>query len=65
MQELAEAYEHEGIATKRPRLLLSAAVPAGQKIIDGGFEIAEISKYEVSSIIVTVCWCVWQSLTCI
>lgn len=46
MQELSEAYEHEGNVTKTPRLLLSAAVPAGQKYIDGGFEIAEISKYE-------------------
>lgn len=46
MQELTEAYEREGNVTGKPRLLLSAAVPAGQKYIDGGFEIAEISKYE-------------------
>lgn len=46
MQELIEAYEVEGNVSGKPRLLLSAAVPANKKIIDAGFEIAEISKYE-------------------
>ncbi|XP_056588212.1 acidic mammalian chitinase-like [Triplophysa dalaica] len=44
-KELLEAYKAEGDATGRPRLLLSAAVSAGKKIIDDGYEIAEISKY--------------------
>ncbi|KAI4894968.1 hypothetical protein NFI96_028729 [Prochilodus magdalenae] len=44
-KELNEAYEAEGIATGRPRLMLTAAVPAGKGTIDAGFEIAEISKY--------------------
>lgn len=46
MQELIEAYEVEGNASGRPRLLLAAAVPANKKTIDAGFEVAEISKYE-------------------
>ncbi|KAA0706901.1 Acidic mammalian chitinase [Triplophysa tibetana] len=44
-KELLEAYKAEGIATGRSRLLLSAAVSAGKKIIDNGYEIPEISKY--------------------
>ncbi|KAA0706903.1 Acidic mammalian chitinase [Triplophysa tibetana] len=44
-KELLEAYKAEGNATGRPRLLLGAAVSAGKKIIDDGYEIAEISKY--------------------
>lgn len=45
-QELFEAYEAEGKASGRPRLMLSAAVSAGKGTIDAGYEIAEISKYE-------------------
>lgn len=44
MQELLEAYEVEGNVSGRPRLLLTAAVPANKKNIDAGFQIAEISK---------------------
>ncbi|KAM9786239.1 chitotriosidase-1-like [Neosynchiropus ocellatus] len=44
-KELLEAYDAEGKATSRPRLLLSAAVAAGKATIDGGYEIAEIAKY--------------------
>ncbi|XP_055040132.1 chitinase, acidic.2 [Misgurnus anguillicaudatus] len=44
-KELIEAYEAEGRATGRPRLLLSAAVAAGKGTIDAGYEIAEIAKY--------------------
>uniref|UniRef100_H3D4T3 chitinase n=1 Tax=Tetraodon nigroviridis TaxID=99883 RepID=H3D4T3_TETNG len=44
-KELIEAYGAEGNVSGRPRLLLSAAVPASKKTIDAGFEIAEISKY--------------------
>ncbi|XP_012678028.2 chitinase, acidic.2 [Clupea harengus] len=43
-RELVEAYEAEGKATGRPRLLLSAAVAAGKATIDAGYEIAEIAK---------------------
>lgn len=43
-QELVEAYTAEGVATGRPRLLLSAAVSAGKGTIDAAYEIAEISK---------------------
>ncbi|XP_047219076.1 acidic mammalian chitinase-like [Girardinichthys multiradiatus] len=44
-QELLAAFEEEATATKRPRLLLTAAVPAGKETIDNGFEIANVSKY--------------------
>ncbi|XP_030216143.1 acidic mammalian chitinase isoform X1 [Gadus morhua] len=44
-KELMEAYEAEATATGRPRLMLTAAVAAGKDTIDGGYEIAEISRY--------------------
>uniref|UniRef100_A0A8C5AB97 chitinase n=1 Tax=Gadus morhua TaxID=8049 RepID=A0A8C5AB97_GADMO len=44
-KELMEAYEAEATATGRPRLMLTAAVAAGKDTIDGGYEIAQISKY--------------------
>uniref|UniRef100_A0A8D0A928 chitinase n=1 Tax=Sander lucioperca TaxID=283035 RepID=A0A8D0A928_SANLU len=44
-KELLEAYQSEGSATGRPRLLVSAAVAAGKGTIDAGYEIAEIAKY--------------------
>jgi len=44
-QELLAAYEKEAIDSGRPRLLLTAAVAAGKGNIDGGYEIAEVSKY--------------------
>ncbi|CAL8367370.1 unnamed protein product [Lota lota] len=44
-KELLEAYEAEGTATGRPRLMLTAAVAAGKNTIDAGYEIADISKY--------------------
>ncbi|XP_076597018.1 LOW QUALITY PROTEIN: acidic mammalian chitinase-like [Chaetodon auriga] len=44
-KELLEAYEAEGTATGRPRLMISAAVAAGKGTIDAGYEIAEMAKY--------------------
>ncbi|XP_071383444.1 acidic mammalian chitinase-like [Centroberyx affinis] len=44
-QELLAAYEKEAMETKKPRLLLTAAVAAGKGNIDNGYEIAEVSKY--------------------
>ncbi|KAL7837324.1 hypothetical protein SRHO_G00270350 [Serrasalmus rhombeus] len=44
-KELLEAYEAEGEATGRPRLMFTAAVSAGKGTIDAGYEIAEIAKY--------------------
>lgn len=49
-QELFEAYEAEGKASGKPRLMLSAAVSAGKGTIDAGYEIAEISKSEFSAL---------------
>lgn len=43
-QELVEAYEAEGKATGRPRLMLTAAVSAGKGTIDAGYEIAKLAK---------------------
>uniref|UniRef100_A0A671PQ70 Acidic mammalian chitinase-like n=1 Tax=Sinocyclocheilus anshuiensis TaxID=1608454 RepID=A0A671PQ70_9TELE len=45
LKELTEAYEAEGKATGRARLMLTAAVPAGKGTIDDGYEIAEVAKY--------------------
>uniref|UniRef100_A0A3Q3WS32 Acidic mammalian chitinase n=1 Tax=Mola mola TaxID=94237 RepID=A0A3Q3WS32_MOLML len=44
-KELLEAYEAEGTASGKPRLMISAAVSAGKETIDAGYEIAEIAKY--------------------
>ncbi|KAJ8265113.1 hypothetical protein COCON_G00142120 [Conger conger] len=44
-QELLAAYEAEGKETRRPRLMLTAAVSAGKGTIDASYEIPEISKY--------------------
>ncbi|KAM6929933.1 acidic mammalian chitinase-like [Lycodopsis pacificus] len=44
-KELLEAYQAEGTATGRPRLMVSAAVAAGKGTIDAGYEIAEMAKY--------------------
>ncbi|KAJ8400203.1 hypothetical protein AAFF_G00398970 [Aldrovandia affinis] len=44
-KELLEAYEAESRASGRPKLMVTAAVAAEKRIIDTGYEIAEISKY--------------------
>ncbi|XP_054464903.1 acidic mammalian chitinase-like [Anoplopoma fimbria] len=44
-KDLLEAYQAEGNATGRPRLLVSAAVSAGKGTIDAAYEIAEMAKY--------------------
>ncbi|XP_034552002.1 acidic mammalian chitinase-like [Notolabrus celidotus] len=44
-KELLAAYEKEAAQTKRPRLLLTAAVAAGKGYIDSGYEIAKVSKF--------------------
>uniref|UniRef100_A0A671UXD5 Acidic mammalian chitinase n=1 Tax=Sparus aurata TaxID=8175 RepID=A0A671UXD5_SPAAU len=44
-KELLEAYAAEGTATNQPRLMISAAVSAGIRTIDAGYEITEIAKY--------------------
>ncbi|XP_060700994.1 acidic mammalian chitinase-like [Hemiscyllium ocellatum] len=43
-QEMVAAFEAEGKSTGRPRLLLSAAVPAGLAIIDSSYEVPELGK---------------------
>ena len=42
--ELLEAFEKEAAKTGRERLLLTAAVPAGYKSIDAGYEVDKIAK---------------------
>ncbi|CAK6963903.1 Hypothetical predicted protein [Scomber scombrus] len=44
-KELLQAYEAEGKATGRPRLMITAAVAAAKDIVDAGYEIAELAKY--------------------
>ncbi|XP_032376130.1 acidic mammalian chitinase [Etheostoma spectabile] len=44
-QELLAAFEEEAAVTKKPRLLLTAAVAAGMGVIDNGYEIADVSKF--------------------
>ncbi|XP_016531222.1 acidic mammalian chitinase-like isoform X3 [Poecilia formosa] len=44
-QEFLATFEKEAAETKRPRLLLTAAVAAGKGTIDEGYEIADVSKY--------------------
>ena len=44
-QELKEGFESEAATSGKPRLLLTAAVPAGKATIDAGYEIATISRY--------------------
>ncbi|KAK7915797.1 hypothetical protein WMY93_011558 [Mugilogobius chulae] len=43
-QELLAAFEKEAAETGKPRLLLTAAVPAGKANIDNGYEVAEVAK---------------------
>ncbi|XP_046895819.1 acidic mammalian chitinase-like [Hypomesus transpacificus] len=43
-QEILEAFEKEATDTRRPRLLVTAAVAAGKGNIDNGYQIAEIAK---------------------
>lgn len=45
LKELNEAFEAEAKETKTPKLLLTAAVPAGAESIKGGFDVPEVSKY--------------------
>ncbi|ESO85841.1 hypothetical protein LOTGIDRAFT_167821 [Lottia gigantea] len=44
VKELREAFEKEGRETGRDRLLITAAVPAPQTIVDRGYEVAAIGK---------------------
>ena len=43
-QELRTAFDAEHVRTGRPKLLLTAAVGAGKKTIDAGYEIDIISE---------------------
>ncbi|XP_030590017.1 acidic mammalian chitinase-like [Archocentrus centrarchus] len=45
LQEILAAFEKEAAETKRPRLMLTAAVAAGKGNIDNGYEIADVSKF--------------------
>ncbi|XP_076023204.1 acidic mammalian chitinase-like isoform X2 [Genypterus blacodes] len=44
-KEILVAYEAEGTKSGLPRLMVTAAVPAGKGTIDAGYEISEIVKY--------------------
>jgi len=42
LQEMHAAFVAESSSTRKPRLLLTAAVPAGKSTIDNGYEVAKI-----------------------
>ncbi|XP_075948204.1 acidic mammalian chitinase-like [Anarhichas minor] len=44
-QEILAAFKKEAAETRKPRLLLTAAVAAGKGNIDNGYEIAEVSEF--------------------
>ncbi|KAJ8319360.1 hypothetical protein KUTeg_004451 [Tegillarca granosa] len=44
-KRLREAFEAEAKATGKPRLLLTAAVAAGESTVNAAYEVAEIAKY--------------------
>ncbi|XP_074537329.1 acidic mammalian chitinase-like [Halichoeres trimaculatus] len=44
-KELVAAFKEEAAKTKRPQLMLTAAVAAGKANIDNGYEISKVSKF--------------------
>ena len=44
-QDMRKGFEQESAATRKPTLLLTAAVPAGKSYIDGGYDIPLIMRY--------------------
>ncbi|XP_003792386.1 chitotriosidase-1 [Otolemur garnettii] len=44
VQELANAFQQEAQTSNKDRLLLSAAVPAGQAYVDAGYEVDKIAQ---------------------
>jgi len=44
VQETRAAFENESVETGRPRLLLTAAVAAGKKKIDAGYDVAVLAR---------------------
>ena len=44
LQSLRQGFEREARQTGKPRLLLTAAVPAGKSNIDNGYDIPNIAK---------------------
>lgn len=45
LKELKEAFEAEAQETKKPRLLLSAAVPVGPDNVKGGYDVPVVANY--------------------
>ncbi|VDD87424.1 unnamed protein product [Enterobius vermicularis] len=45
IKELRDAVEAESESTKQPRLLVTAAVPAGKATIDTGYDVAALAPY--------------------
>lgn len=44
LQDLSEAFIGEAKASDKPRLLLTAAVPASFEAVAAGYDVAEINK---------------------
>ena len=47
LQEMHAAFVAESSSLGKPRLLLTAAVPAGKSAIDNGYEVAKIAQYAI------------------
>ena len=45
VQELKEAFKRESAKTGKPRLLLSAAVPAGKEVVEAGYDVPALAEY--------------------
>lgn len=45
VQELREEFERESSKTKKPRLLLTMAIPAGIENLEKGYDIQRLNKY--------------------
>ncbi|XP_076074812.1 chitinase-3-like protein 1 [Mytilus galloprovincialis] len=45
LKEIKEAFDMEAQKSLRRRLLVSAAVPTGRKVVDSGYDIPTLSKY--------------------
>uniref|UniRef100_A0A665TBE2 chitinase n=1 Tax=Echeneis naucrates TaxID=173247 RepID=A0A665TBE2_ECHNA len=63
-KELLSAYQTEGKASSRPRLVVTAAVGAGKAVIDASYEIAEIAKYlDFVNVMTFDLYGVWDNVT--